>query len=691
MPSLKFYLLHTEVKSKWYNHTVQQLTEKNISFQESSSIKEAIKLYKEDEDNSFIFIDIFSTFSSFELQELRGTKSYCVIQCKFELLKTKERTNGQKIKEISIKGQSILKCISIFSFISNYDPIIEIKSIASNHINARLANSEAYVHFEIVEPSIFQGYRYCVDTDSESLCFMIFNDNPVVKQVTEEINQFIHDKLNLRENTQENEYIEKLIYLKKMGELCQEAMENKSSQNLKPIFITKQIEQQHQEKYVMLKQEQASETVSQQPTIQDNCIDDSKIVPPIQTINIDTKFDQLFGQKVQFCTTGTAAINQEALFDPLKKLKNSYFSSFYTSNENKGKVIYNQNKSEGVHYYSSIQELVNHFDGVAYVPSLPGKRKEQEMLSFIQAEHTKNYVLAEKPAFANYDCAQKFLKHQKEIQQQNDQSQQQKVDRIFFGWHYIHHPAIQDVVKRIQDGEFGLIKKIQAHFVRPKPFSTNGRIFDPNQGGCGLDRFCYPLHLALTLSKFQVEKNKSSSEVQSQASNLNDKQQFQVINSTHLNYNEIYDQNNPIFEQIEGRLESKLILNSSIDVELYSSMETNETFYSEALIVFENEIQIKLTWFIHPHVQFRDFKLYCASIKYPNKKVFQPLNHTTSFDKNLTSYDYQIQYMIKLKSGLTDYDTSLDRFNLCTESNAYLHLVLDKIFISSGLKVKQGL
>ncbi|KAL4477096.1 hypothetical protein ABPG72_015409 [Tetrahymena utriculariae] len=691
MSSLKFYLLHTEVKSKWYNHIVQQLAEKSIYFYESSSIKETLQLYKGDENNSFIFIDIFSTFSSFELQELRGTKSYCVIQCKFELQKTKERINGQKIKEICIKGQSILKCISIFSFISNYDPIIEIKSIASNHINARLASSEAYVHFEIVEPSIFQGYRYCVDTDSESLCFMIFNDNPIVKQVTEEINQFIHDKLNLRENIQENEYFEKLIYLKKMGELCQEAMENKNSQQLKPIFITKQIEQQHKEKYVMLKQEQASETVSIKPTIVDSCIADSKIVPPIQIVNIDTKFDQLFGQKIQFCTTGTAAINQEALFDPLKKFKNTYFSSFYTSNESKGRVIYNQNKSEGVHYYPNIQELVNHFDGVAYVPSLPGKRKEQEMLSFIQAEHSKNYVLAEKPAFANYECAQKFLQRSKQIMQQNQKSEQQKVDRIFFGWHYIHHPAIQDVVKRTQDGEFGLIKKIQARFVRPKPFSSNGRIFDPNQGGCGLDRFCYPLHLALTLSKCQVKSSQASSEVQSQTSYLNDKQQFQVISSTHLNYNEIYDQNNPVFDQIEGRLESKLILNSSINVELYSSMETNETFYSEALIIFENETQIKLTWFIHPHVQFKDFKLYCASIKYPNKKSFQPLSHMTSFDKNLTSYDYQIQYMVKLKSGLIDYDTSQDRFNLCTESNAYLHLVLDKIFTSSGLKVKQGL
>ncbi|EAR84048.1 hypothetical protein TTHERM_00755820 (macronuclear) [Tetrahymena thermophila SB210] len=691
MSALKFYLLHTEDKSKWYNYVVQQLTEKKIYFQESNQIKETLKLYKEDEDNSFIFIDIFSTFSSFELEELRGTKSYCVIQCKFELQKTKERITGQKIKEISVKGQSILKCISIFSFISNYDPIIEIKSIASNHINARLASSESYVHFEIVEPSLFQGYRYCVDTDSESLCFMIFNDNPVVKHVTEEISQFINDKLNLRDNTQENEYFEKLIYLKKMGELCKEAMENKSSLHLKPIFITKQIEQQHKEKYIMLKQELAAEAVSIQPTIVDNCIADSKIAPPIQTVNIDTKFDQLFGQKVQFCTTGTAAINQEALFDPLKKLKNSYFSSFYTSNANKGRVIYNQNKSEGVHFYSDIQELVNRFDGIAYIPSLPGKRKEQEMLSFIQAEHSKNYVLAEKPAFANYDCAQKFLKLSQQIKQQNQQSEQQRADRIFFGWHYIHHPAIQDVVKRVQDGEFGLIKKIQAHFVRPKPFSTNGRIFDPNQGGCGLDRFCYPLHLALTLSKYQVKNNKASSEASSQIDCLNDKQQFQVISSTHLSYNDIYDQNNPVFDQIEGRLESKLILNSSIDVELYSSMETNETFYSEALIGFENETQIKLTWFIHPHVQIKDFKLYCASIKYPNKKAFQPLTHMTSFDKNLTSYDYQIQYMVKLKSGLTNYDTSLDRFNLCTESNAYLHLVLDQIFISSGLKVKQGL
>lgn len=88
----------------------------------------------------------------------------------------------------------------MFSFITDFDPIVELKSIAQNHINARLACSDTYIHFETVDDSLnFSGYRYCVDTESESICYMIFNDNPIIKFVTEEINSFLHNKLNLKE------------------------------------------------------------------------------------------------------------------------------------------------------------------------------------------------------------------------------------------------------------------------------------------------------------------------------------------------------------------------------------------------------------------------------------------------------------------------------------------------------------
>lgn len=117
---------------------------------------------------------------------------------------------------------------------------------------------------------------------------------------------------------------------------------------------------------------------------------------------------------MSFCTTGNASINKEALFDPLKKLSFATFTSFYSSDKQKALDLYNKTIIFSPSYFSNIQNLSKSFKGVAYIPSLPGVRKETEMLNFINS-NPNNIVLAEKPAFANATSAKRFLDRESKI------------------------------------------------------------------------------------------------------------------------------------------------------------------------------------------------------------------------------------------------------------------------------------
>lgn len=150
-----------------------------------------------------MFYDIMvgSKRSSFELQELRGTKMYCVFSCKFELQRTMERVVGQRIKDICITGLSHVKCFSMCSFLSGFDPFITVASFLEGYLNGRLSKSQANIRFELTNQfsqTAQASYKYCVTTESECLCFMVLNDQPFQKQIKEEISGFLQDKLNLR-------------------------------------------------------------------------------------------------------------------------------------------------------------------------------------------------------------------------------------------------------------------------------------------------------------------------------------------------------------------------------------------------------------------------------------------------------------------------------------------------------------
>ena len=59
-------------------------------------------------------------------------------------------------------------------------------------------------------------------------------------------------------------------------------------------------------------------------------------------------------------------------------------TAFYASNSSSSNKLYKQTLSEDTILFSNLNDLVKNFSGVAYVPSLPGSRKENEMASFLK-------------------------------------------------------------------------------------------------------------------------------------------------------------------------------------------------------------------------------------------------------------------------------------------------------------------
>lgn len=74
-------------------------------------------------------------------------------------------------------GSSLVKCLSMCSYLSDFDPMLTLVNAGENKLKGRLTNSRAMVNIEIQpQPTLNGSYKYCVTTDSENFCFMVFND-----------------------------------------------------------------------------------------------------------------------------------------------------------------------------------------------------------------------------------------------------------------------------------------------------------------------------------------------------------------------------------------------------------------------------------------------------------------------------------------------------------------------------------
>ena len=128
------------------------------------------------------------------------------------------------------------------------------------------------------------------------------------------------------------------------------------------------------------------------------------------------------------------------------------------------------------------------------MPSLPGDFKDSVMMNAMKAG---NYVLAEKPPFANLKQAEKFVATLSD----------NKIDssKCIIGWHYMHHPSMRTLINQVKAGKFGKLTNLRAEFNWPKEYSKDHRMFDIAQGGAGLDLYCYCLHAASIFSGFDCK------------------------------------------------------------------------------------------------------------------------------------------------------------------------------------------
>jgi len=370
------------------------------------------------------------------------------------------------------------------------------------------------------------------------------------------------------------------------------------------------------------------------------------------------------GEVVAARTIGTAVFLDVGFFIPAYLTKGVAITSMFSGKEDKIKEIFNRIASAGepLEYVPSYEELMNHKESrklrpIFYTPSIPGTRKDLEMLDALKAGYL---VLAEKPAFANADLAKEFLK-KLDLEQKK---------RLFFGWHYQHHYVLRKVYQDVVKNTFGKIKHIRTFFSVPMTLKDN-RIFDPSQGGAGVDIFSYNLHCTLRLIGFENSYEVVQSKIQS-AQDL--------------------DPSLEKLKKIDFVLDVKLAFGNGVTADLFATFDSTTVMHSEAEIFFEDGTRVFLKEFVH-------FQNIIALGFTPAviKKAGSPRweDYVTEEDKKhpdyvKSSYDAQLEFMRKQSTGEDNYDLTNDVFGLSMESNIKLGEIIDDIFLKGGFEKKPG-
>jgi predicted dehydrogenase len=370
------------------------------------------------------------------------------------------------------------------------------------------------------------------------------------------------------------------------------------------------------------------------------------------------------GEVVAARTIGTAVFLDVGFFIPAYLTKGVAITSMFSGKEDKIREIFNRIASSGepLEYVPSYEELLNHKESrklrpIFYTPSIPGTRKDLEMLDALKAGYL---VLAEKPAFANADLAKEFLK-KLELEQKK---------RLFFGWHYQHHYVLKKVYQDVVKNTFGKIKHIRTFFSVPMTLKDN-RIFDPSQGGAGVDIFSYNLHCTLRLIGFENS--------------------YQVVQSKIQSAQDL-DPSLEKLKKIDFVLDVKLAFGNGVTADLFATFDSTTVMHSEAEIEFEDGTRVFLKEFVH-FQNIIGLGFSPAVIKRVGSPRWE--DYVTEEDKNhpdyvKSSYDAQLEFMRKQSTGEDNYDLTNDTFGLSMESNIKLGEIIDDIFLAGGFEKKPG-
>ena len=268
-------------------------------------------------------------------------------------------------------------------------------------------------------------------------------------------------------------------------------------------------------------------------------------------------------------------------------------------------------------------------------------------------------VLAEKPAFANADLGKAFLPS---LSLSEDEKK-----RLYFGWHYQHDYLFRKVLEDVNKNTFGKIKHIRTHFTVPMISRKNFRIFEPSQGGAGIDIYCYNLHFTLRLLGF----NHTFEVVESEIESAKD-----------------WDTSNPDLPLIDITLKNKLSFGNGATADFYASFNSDTIMHSEGEIFFEDGTKILCKEFVYPQIMtgspFKPFIIWRAGATrwedYVTDKDAKNLEYL------LTTYDQQVEFIRRQASGEDKYDLNNDVDGLGIEANIKLHEIIDAVFIKGGFK-----
>lgn len=368
---------------------------------------------------------------------------------------------------------------------------------------------------------------------------------------------------------------------------------------------------------------------------------------------------------VPVLTIGTGTFLHTGLTTPVNKTKGMALIGIWSKDKkDREKEIFNEvvRMGEPMEFFESYDELMGYksstdYPAVFYTLSIPGERKEQEMIDSLKAGY---WVLAEKPAFANSDDAKKFRG------KINDEMN----SRLIFGWHYQHHLVFQKIWEDVEKGTFGKIKHIKTYFSIPK-LLDGSRIFEPSQGGVGLDVFSYNLHCTLRLNGFEHSYEVTESNIKSA---------------------EDLDPENEDLKKIDFVMDTKLKFGNGVTAELSATFEHTTVHRATAEIEFEDGTKVLYKAF--QNVQnLAGTGLDPVVIQKPGEAKWEGfLSDDVKKEKgfNMDTYDHQIEFMMRLAKGEEKYDVKEDVGGLCIEKNVKLQEIMDAIFLKGGFEKKTG-
>ena len=367
-----------------------------------------------------------------------------------------------------------------------------------------------------------------------------------------------------------------------------------------------------------------------------------------------------------FRSVGTAIFLDIGLFDPSLPNKRVAITGLFSKKQDKIRKIFKKQirRGEPLEFAPTFEKLIDvHYPvpsrPAIYIPSIPGDRKNGEMIDALKAGFV---VFAEKPAFTNADMGRSFS---------------QKLDpewkkRLFFGWHYQHHFLYGRLLNDISKNTFGKIKHIRTSFVDPKIMNDeNSRIFDPSQGGVGLDIYSYNLHFTLRL--IDIENS------------------YEVLESQ-IETAEHIDPSNPDLKEIDLIVSTKMKFGNGVSAELYANFSAHMTTHSEAEIDFEDGTKLFCKANIHFNKMAEDGNQPIV-IQRPGTKKWEeyvPQEDMDNPEMLKTTYQQQVEFIRQQAAGEDSYDMDKDVLSIGVEKNIRFHEILDEILKKGGISKKSG-